>query len=208
MTNSTVIQQLKQHQADVMSTISIVVSIPALLASLPVCWVLRRHWRAFVCHRCCYNPFLRKLIPPEPTESDIVLSLILLLQTSDLFFAIGFLLTPINDLAFICTLQGALLQLSGPCAMLFSMCLSIELFIVIKSMLKGKSPSSNGRIRLMNYCFVSVFCSSSFLIADAIFDGFGRKDATDAKDVAWCWVRIFKKCFFKNRFVIIVCHHF
>ena len=153
------------------------------------------YWRAFVCHRCCYNPFLSKLIPPEPTESDIVLSLILLLQTSDLFFAIGFLLTPINDLAFICTLQGALLQLSGPCAMLFSMCLSIELFIVIKSMLKGKSPSSNGRIRLMNYCFVSVFCSSSFLIADAIFDGFGRKDATDAKDVAWCWVRT--KCFLR-----------
>ena len=124
------------HEASVGTAISVVVSVPAFLASLVICWVLRHHWKSFVCRQCCRNPCRPVLkAVPVATQSDIVLSILLCLQTSDCFFALGFLLSPLNDNSFICTLQGVLLQLSGPCAMLFSMCLSIELWIVIRSML-------------------------------------------------------------------------
>ena len=133
------------HEASVETFVSVVVSVPAFLASIIICWVLRHHWKSFVCRKCCQNPCrpVLKAIPIA-TQSDIVLSILLCLQTSDCLFALGFLLSPLNDNSFICTLQGLLLQLSGPCAMLFSMCLSIELWIVIRSMLHSSGRGGGG----------------------------------------------------------------
>lgn len=184
------LQQLIRQQATDMSQISFGFAVPAFLASLPVCWVLRHHWKSFVCYKCCQNPChptYRQLT--KPTESDIVLSIILCLQFSDLLFAFSYLLTPFNDAAFICTLQGVLLQLTGPCALLFSGCLSYELWIVIKHILKGESPASKGRDRLLVYCLLSCVISILFTVADAFENGFGRTPSSDPKEIAWCWVQ-------------------
>ena len=206
---------IKIQQAAAMSLISICVAIPALLASLPVVYVLRKHLKVIWTSCSILNPFqhqqqqrLQRLhhAASEPTESDIVLSIILCLQASDLVFALGFLMTPINDSLFLCSLQGAILQLSGPCAMLFSMCLSIELWIVIKSMLESEkkkqqevlqsfffslcsNQKGSSRRRLNGYIFLTLFVSILFLLLDSFLSGFGRYESTNVKEIAWCWVK-------------------
>ena len=172
-------------QAHAMVTISCVLSVPALLASLPVVYVLRKHWRRFVCYPCCHNPLRR---PPRATESDIVLSLLLCLQTADLIFAVGFLLSVFNDNEMICALQGALLQAAGPCAMLFSSCLSMEFFIVIRSIVRGQSSASRARCRLSLYLLYTLTFAGTFFVIDLVVDGFGRIDTSEREDNAWCWV--------------------
>jgi hypothetical protein len=187
--NAVIIRDLTREQATVMSNISFGVSIPAFLCSLPVIWVLRLHCKSFVCQKCCYNPFRPGRQPPIPTESDVVLSIILCLQFSDMMFALGFLLTPLNDTNVICTLQGIILQLFGPCSMILSMCLSFELLIVIRSILHNRTTYITGLHRLYVYCSLSTIVSIFFLIADDISNGYGRDDTTDPQEIAWCWVK-------------------
>ena len=183
------VHELTIHQATVMSNISLGVAIPAFLASLPVCWVLRHHWKSFVCFSCCSNPFRPGRQPTQPTESDIVLSIILCLQCSDMIFALAFFLTPFNDFMFVCTLQGLLAQLAATCSFMFSMCLAYELWIVIRSILRGGNPTSNGRKRLMHYCLLCLSIPIFFVIANAFDNGFGRTSTKDPKELAWCWVK-------------------
>ena len=202
--------------AAAMVTASCVVSALALVASLPVVWVLRKHWRRFVCYSCRHSPFQIKK-PPKVTESDIVLSLLLLLQSTDLAFAVGFLLSPLNHAGsqgatWICPLQGALLQFSGPAAMLFSACLSIELYIVIRGIMGGRvirrdnnlhsslnstlpdqlgrwDTTVNARGRLNFYSIGTLTISGMFVLLDLIFDGFGPLRSNADADSVWCWVK-------------------
>ena len=193
MTNISSTAGIKEHEATVMSEISFYVAILSFLASIPVVFVLRSHYYDFVCHSCCRRcRRCRRDLPAdrrELTEPDIILSIILCLQSSDLVFAFGHLLTPVNDPQTICTLQGLILQLAGPLSMLFSACLSFELNIVIKSILRGESSTTNGRRRLLLYCLSSCIISIAFLIADSIDNHFGRPSNTNTKEIAWCWVR-------------------
>jgi hypothetical protein len=205
-----------------MVTASCVVSAFALVASLPVVWVLRKHWARFVCYACCHSPF-RIQKPPRATESDIVLSILLMLQTADLWFAVGFLLSPLNHAGsygatWVCPLQGVLLQFAGPSAMLFSACLSIELFIVIRGMMGGRRTGAiltrslslgrvrrptitapdqlgrwdttvNARFRLTCYSVGTMTVSGSFVLLDLVFDGFGPLRSNSDAAGAWCWVK-------------------
>eukprot|EP00946_MAST-07B_sp_MAST-7B-sp1_P001287 g1287.t1 len=204
-----------------MVTASCVVSAVALAASLPIIFVLRKHWVRFVCYSCCHSPFRVKK-PPRVTESDVVLSILLMLQSSDMMFAIGFLLSPINhagsnDATWVCPMQGALLQFAGPSAMLFSACLSIEMFIVIRGMMGGKSSglmswsikqsrarrptitardqlnrwdtTVNARRRLNCYSIGSLLISGVFVLLDLIFDGFGPLRSNTEAAGPWCWVK-------------------
>ncbi len=205
-----------------MVTASCVVSTFALAASLPVVWVLRKHWARFVCYSCCHSPF-RIQRPPRATESDIVLSILLMLQTADLWFAVGFLLSPLNragsyGATWICPLQGALLQFAGPSAMLFSACLSIELFIVIRGMMGGRKNGGiitrslslgrarrptitapdqlgrwdttvNARFRLLCYSVGTLTVSGSFVLLDLVLDGFGPLRSNPNAGGVWCWVK-------------------
>jgi hypothetical protein len=79
--------------------------------------------------------------------------------------------------------------------MLFSMCLSIELWIVIRSMLHPTSrrdvqtSEDKGRRRRLDiYIAVSLFMSVFFTVADGIATGYGRKEGESSQEISWCWV--------------------
>ena len=194
-----------------MSDISFYVALASFLASVPVVYVLRGHWKYYVCYFCCR---LRHLTDPldvkrrfeiPATQPNIILSIILCLQTSDLFFASSFLLNFVNDSTFVCAAQGILQQSSLLCSVVFSMCLSIELWIVIKSILDGSPSAKNGLVRLFRYCLLSCFISLVFLLGNAIEYGFGRKSTANPQEIAWCWLKDEGTFSFVSVWGVVIC---
>ena len=188
MSNNT--QFLVIQDATTMSNISFYVALASFLASLPVVYVLRGHWKSNVCYFCCRTRrnAVDLQVDLPATQPDIILSIILCLQTCDLFAASAYLLNFVNDSTFVCAAQGALAQTGTQTAIMFSMCLSIELWIVLKSILEGSSSAKNGVVRLFRYCLLSCFISLGFVLGNAMSYGFGRKATANPREIAWCWL--------------------
>ena len=233
------------QDAAAMSDISFYAAIPSFLASIPVVYVLRHHWKYYICFTCRrHTAHMAHTELPHPTPnntgsssvtseqvagthvtpnchlsccgsnraaptttSDVVLSIILCLQTSDLIFAFGYLLNPFNVNNYVCMVQGILLQFSATCSMLFSMCLSFELLSVIKGILQGSTASSaqTGRGRLLIYSLLAVVVSIAFLIGDFCVSGFGRSRASNPKMIAWCWVKTEGDFSFLSFYGVAIC---
>lgn len=207
-------QACKLQEANTMTWITFSVAIPSFLVSLPVIYVLRSYFYYFVCYSCCHcccccernssslKPPHNRRFRKSATQPDIILSIILCLQTSDLIYALGYMMSPLNETDWVCVLQGIILQLSSTIVMIFSACLSVELWIVIKAILDGKSSAKNGRQRLFIYCISACVLSLVFLICDAIVVGFGRATKYDS----WCWTKSDNNTFsFLSYYGVAIC---